>query len=68
LPTRLVALAVDSPDATATRLRAGEPPVVARIEDGRLILDPRTVLPEQEEGLWSLVADAAMSAPAYQVL
>jgi L-seryl-tRNA(Ser) seleniumtransferase len=62
----LVALAVDSPDAVSARLRAGEPPVVARIEDGRLVLDPRTVLPEQEEGLWSLVADAALHAPEEQ--
>jgi L-seryl-tRNA(Ser) seleniumtransferase len=68
LPTRLVALVVDSPDAVAAWLRAGEPPVIARIEDGRLVLDPRTVLPEQEERLWSLVADAAMSAPADRML
>jgi L-seryl-tRNA(Ser) seleniumtransferase len=58
LPTRLVALDVDSPDAVAARLRAGEPPVIARIEDGRLVLDPRTVLPEQETVLWPLVAQA----------
>jgi L-seryl-tRNA(Ser) seleniumtransferase len=68
LPTRLVALAVDSPDAVSARLRAGEPPVIARIEDGRLVLDPRTVLPEQEEGLWSLVAQAVVPTPADQVL
>ena len=58
LPTHLVALAVDSPDTKAAHLRAGEPPVVARIQDDRLVLDPRTVLPEQEERLWSLVAEA----------
>jgi L-seryl-tRNA(Ser) seleniumtransferase len=61
LPTWLVGLAVDSPDTTAARLRAGEPPVIARIEDDRLVLDPRTVLPEQEETLWRLVASAASS-------
>jgi L-seryl-tRNA(Ser) seleniumtransferase len=58
LPTRLVALVGDSPDAVAARLRAGEPPVIARIEDGRLVLDPRTVLPEQEPLLWQRVAQA----------
>jgi len=68
MPTRLVALAVDAPDAAAARLRAGEPPVIARIEDGRLVLDPRTVLPEQAERLWPLVAEAAVSAPAGQAL
>jgi L-seryl-tRNA(Ser) seleniumtransferase len=58
LPTHLVALAGESPDAVAARLRAGEPPVIARIEDGRLVLDPRTILPEQEVLLWRLVASA----------
>jgi L-seryl-tRNA(Ser) seleniumtransferase len=56
LPTHLVALAADSPDGVAASLRAGEPPVIARIEEGRLVLDPRTVLPEQETDLWSAVA------------
>jgi L-seryl-tRNA(Ser) seleniumtransferase len=59
LPTRLVTLPVTSPDAVAARLRAGEPPVITRIEDDRLVLDPRTVLAEQEAGLWELVAEAA---------
>jgi L-seryl-tRNA(Ser) seleniumtransferase len=59
LPTHLVALGLDSPDETACRLRAGEPPVIARIEDERLVLDPRTVLPEQEAALWDLVAQVA---------
>ena len=35
-------------ETVAERLRAGEPPVVARILRDRLLLDPRTVLPEQE--------------------
>lgn len=59
LPTHLVALDVDAPDEIAGCLRAGEPPVIARIENDRLVLDPRTVLPEQEALLWDLVAEAA---------
>jgi len=59
LPTRMVALDVESPDAVSARLRAGNPPVITRIEDGRLVLDPRTVLPEQETTLLRLVAEAA---------
>jgi L-seryl-tRNA(Ser) seleniumtransferase len=55
LPTRLVSLKVESPDTLAARLRAGEPPVITRIEDQRLLLDPRTVLPEQETTLLKLV-------------
>jgi len=38
-------------EEVARRLRTGEPPVVGRIERGLLLLDPRTVLPEEEAGL-----------------
>jgi L-seryl-tRNA(Ser) seleniumtransferase len=47
LPTRLVALTVDSPDAFLARLRSGDPPVVARIENDRVVFDLRTVLDDQ---------------------
>ena len=33
------------------RLRQGNPPVVARIDEDRVLLDPRTVLPEEDEAL-----------------
>jgi L-seryl-tRNA(Ser) seleniumtransferase len=59
LATHLVALEADSPDAVSARLRAGDPPAIARIEDGRLVLDPRTVLAEQEADLLRLVSEAA---------
>ena len=55
LPTCLTALDVPSPDVLAERLRHGEPPVIARIEDDRLLLDPRTVLPGQEEALMEAI-------------
>ena len=58
LPTRLVTLDPASPDAASAKLRAGDPPVITRIEEGRLVLDPRTVLPEQEAALLRLVAEA----------
>ena len=44
LPTRLVALAVNTPDDYLARLRRGDPPVVARIENDRVVFDLRTVL------------------------
>ena len=47
LPTRLVALAVESPDTFLAKLRAGDPPVVARIEADRAVLDLRTVLDDE---------------------
>ncbi len=58
LPTRALALEVSSPDALAAHLRAADPPVVARIEDDRLLLDPRTVLPEQDTMLIEVVRAA----------
>ena len=51
LPTYLVALQAPSPDDLAARLRRNTPPVITRIQDKQLVLDPRTVLPGQEETL-----------------
>ena len=51
LPTRLVALDVPNPDHFLTRLRHSRPPIIARVEDGRVLVDPRTVLPQQEGAL-----------------
>lgn len=51
LPTRALALTMPSIDALAAQLRRSDPPVIARIEDQRLLLDPRTVLPEQDKTL-----------------
>lgn len=58
LPTFLLALAVASPDRLARRLRQGSPPVVARIEDDRLVFDPRTVLPGQDRALLQAIVSA----------
>jgi L-seryl-tRNA(Ser) seleniumtransferase len=48
LLTKMVAIQVDSPDELARRLRTGDPPVIGRIEDDLFLLDPRTVLPEED--------------------
>jgi L-seryl-tRNA(Ser) seleniumtransferase len=45
------------------RLRAGDPPVVARAERGRVVLDLRTVPPEQDEVVARALA-AALGPPA----
>ncbi|RMF75115.1 MAG: L-seryl-tRNA(Sec) selenium transferase [Acidobacteria bacterium] len=57
LPTRLVALGVDGLDEQelARRLRGHEPPVVARVEAGRVLLDPRTLLEGEDEIVVSAV-------------
>jgi L-seryl-tRNA(Ser) seleniumtransferase len=51
IPTWLIAIACRDPRAAEAGLRAGDPPVIARIADGRLILDLRTVFPEEESDL-----------------
>lgn len=51
LPTRLLALPLPDPQRVAEALRRHDPPVVARVEEDRLVLDPRTVLPEEERAL-----------------
>jgi L-seryl-tRNA(Ser) seleniumtransferase len=34
-------------DVLAARLRAADPPIIARIADDRVVLDPRTIFPHQ---------------------
>ena len=51
LPTCLLALKVKSPAKLAATLREATPPIIARVQDDLLLLDPRTVLPWQEETL-----------------
>lgn len=48
LPTFVLSLAVEQPNRFLARLRSMSPPIIARIENERVVLDPRTVLPEQE--------------------
>ena len=60
LPTVLLTLARDgeSPDATERYLRSLDPPVIARIEHDRVVLDLRTVLPDQDAILARLLEHA----------
>ena len=50
LPTTLLALSCEglSADELAARLRASDPPIIARVENGRVLLDLRTVFPRQD--------------------
>jgi L-seryl-tRNA(Ser) seleniumtransferase len=48
LPTVLVALRHPNPDALVRQLRLGTTPIIARIVEDQVVLDPRTVLPGQE--------------------
>lgn len=66
LPTRLVVVK-GSPKASgpslvqelAERLRANRPPVIARIEGNALLLDPRTVLPDEDQAVIQALQNAA---------
>ena len=58
LPGPAVAIGGVSAERLAAQLRAGEPPVVGRIEAGRLLLDPRTLAPDEIEPAGRTVAAA----------
>ncbi len=48
LPTFVLAVQVNKPDQLLKALRENSPAIVARVENDRVLFDPRTVLPEQE--------------------
>jgi L-seryl-tRNA(Ser) seleniumtransferase len=61
LPTRVIAIPAHggrSVTELAQRLRLGQPPVIGRIEHDQLLLDPRTVAPEDD----SLLVEAVTAA------
>ncbi len=64
IPTTLLAIEDPSGDAgrIEARLRRCDPPVVARVNEGKLLLDLRTVLPEQDAQLARCLASAATDA------
>jgi len=49
--TWVLALTVKSSDKFMEKLRHAQPPIIARTENDRILLDPRTVLPEQDGAL-----------------
>jgi len=63
LPTTLVALDPGAlgADGLALRLRVGQPPLVARVGNGLLLLDPRT-LPEESYAMVGQAIEQALSS------
>jgi L-seryl-tRNA(Ser) seleniumtransferase len=55
LPTNLIAITHSDLSANdlCERLRQADPPVIVRVEEGRVLLDLRTVFPEQDPALAS---------------
>jgi len=58
LPTYLLALGVNNPTRFLEKLRAQTPPIIARTQEGEVLIDLRTVLPEQEPGLFAGLSEA----------
>ena len=61
LPSAGLAVDTADPDAFMARLREGDPPVFARIQDGRVLFDARTVLPGEDAELLAAIARALRS-------
>jgi L-seryl-tRNA(Ser) seleniumtransferase len=61
LATRLISITSRqlSADELAARLRAGDPPIVARVEEGKVLLDLRTVFPQQDSAIASALTALA---------
>lgn len=64
IPTTVVALVPRRGDVVSleARLRLGEPTIVARIKDDRLLLDPRTLRPDEEPAVVAALVRAAEGA------
>jgi L-seryl-tRNA(Ser) seleniumtransferase len=63
LPTKVLAISTNFVDTLARKLRQTDPPVIARIEADKLLFDPRTVLPEQDKTLLSLLENVLIDTP-----
>ena len=51
IATYLLAIEVSKPDRFSARLRACDPPIIARTQDDHVLIDARTVLPDQRNTL-----------------
>jgi L-seryl-tRNA(Ser) seleniumtransferase len=62
MPTFVLALSVKSPDKFLKKLRESHPPIIARTESDKVLLDPRTVFVEQDQilisALYSLLSES----------
>ncbi|MBI2913948.1 MAG: L-seryl-tRNA(Sec) selenium transferase, partial [Chloroflexi bacterium] len=65
LPSKLLAIPRDGAYVSdlARRLRLGDPPVVARVERDMLLLDPRSVQPNEDRALIAALTAALTQTP-----
>lgn len=61
IPSAAARIAAGSADALAARLRRADPPLIGRVEDGAVLLDPRTATPAEVK-LASRILQEAISA------
>src|SRR4029077_11148713 len=61
------ALSLPGDDALLARLRHGDPPVVGYLRQGRLLLDLRTVAPEDDEALVAAIHLALLQNPKSKI-
>jgi L-seryl-tRNA(Ser) seleniumtransferase len=61
LPTRILAVTHSylGADELATRLRTCDPPIITRVEEGRVLLDLRTVFPDQDAAIYHALSRTA---------
>ena len=57
LPSWAIAISCKSADRVASKLRMGDPAVFCRMQEGRVLVDLRTVLPEDETSLLDLIQE-----------
>jgi L-seryl-tRNA(Ser) seleniumtransferase len=60
IPSIAVAIRTESPQDLTASLRMGHPPIIARIESGRVLLDLRTIAPEEDQLVISTLIEKAV--------
>jgi L-seryl-tRNA(Ser) seleniumtransferase len=62
VPSWAIAIACTSADQLTKQLRLGDPAVLCRVQDGRALIDLRTVMPEDEDLVVKNIARAAVAS------
>jgi L-seryl-tRNA(Ser) seleniumtransferase len=61
IPSWAIAIASGSADHLARQLRNGKPAVFGRVQDGRVLLDLRTVMPEDDKSLLGRILECMVA-------
>ncbi len=63
IPSIAVVVPTQYPDELATRLRGHRSPIIARVDDGKVLLDLRTILPEHDATVIAALTALQSSSP-----